>query len=267
MFHKRLALAQPLVVGETPAFTPRGLIRGTSPQTTNTTRALAAFNLFVLTETDGISLWKWWSFPVAFDVHVAVISETFASCRLQDVMKPEFHFWIASSLHYMSGKIIVIVSYVYCIYNILPRPEIARAGLSKLPYIGLWWWLVTSCAQLGTKMMHSNRRRCLFRLSLQKTLFCFAKHKTSELALGSWVSVSFLPGTFITQAVPVPPANYRRYSHRIRAVDVIMGPCCARVTKPAAGLHKHWGQHLALHCLIDFHSSRHAFRVIIIWLS
>lgn len=37
MFHKRLALAQPLVMGETPVFTPRGLIRGISPQTSSTT--------------------------------------------------------------------------------------------------------------------------------------------------------------------------------------------------------------------------------------
>lgn len=145
MFHKRLALAQPLVVGGTPAFIPRGLIRVTSPQTTKYNTHLEAFNLFVLTETDGISLWKWWSFPIAFDVHVAVISETFASCRLQNVIKPEFHFWIASILHMW------VLCYITNVYNILPRPEVARAGLSKLPYIGLWWWswLLTSCAQLA----------------------------------------------------------------------------------------------------------------------
>lgn len=88
-------------------------------------------------------------------------------------------------------------------------------------------------------------------LSLQKPLLCFAKHQPSAGSLeGGRVSVSLLPGTFITQAVPVPPANYRRYSHRIRAVDVIMGPCCARVTKRAAGLHKHWGQHLKGHLIV-----------------
>ncbi|KTG03500.1 hypothetical protein cypCar_00016142 [Cyprinus carpio] len=54
--------------------------------------------------------------------------------------------------------------------------------------------------------------RCPFckNMRTMKSLFCFAS--AAEALEGSRVSVSWLPGTFITQAVPVPPANYRRMS-------------------------------------------------------
>lgn len=92
---------------------------------------LVAFN-FVCTESDGISLWKWWSFPDAFDVHVADLSETFASCtKLNETrILPSFHLY--SGLNFKYSNIWKMNSDCIKVYNIWAHPEIASAGWSKL---------------------------------------------------------------------------------------------------------------------------------------
>lgn len=174
--------------------------------------------------------------------------------HVQNLMKPEFYpvfiyirVWISSIAVY--GKWIVIASRSIIFGHILKlQAPVGRNSLAcVMTRASQFLSRCKYCAPLVPSTMHSN----WWHLPLQKELFCFAKHEssTAEALEGSRVSVSFLPGTFITQAVPVLPANYRRYSHRIRAVDVVMGPCCARVTKPV-GLHKHWGQHLKGHLIV-----------------
>ncbi len=86
---------------------------------------------FVCAEFDGISLWKLWSFPGAFDVHVAVLSETFASCTQLNKarMLRSFHLYSGFSRRYSTcmGKDCIMF-----LNNIWAHPEIAQAGWSKL---------------------------------------------------------------------------------------------------------------------------------------
>lgn len=91
---------------------------------------------FVCPEFDGLSLWKLWSFPGAFDVHVAVLSETFASCRLHNLIKPEFYAVFIYILVWVAG-----IAHVWERNNIWAHPEIAQAGWSKLLCIRGDSWL------------------------------------------------------------------------------------------------------------------------------
>lgn len=78
MFHKSLALGLPLVMGETPAWTPRGLIRGIIAQTESTACTLIAINLFALSTME---------FPYGNDG----LSLLLSMCMLQLYLKPLHH--------------------------------------------------------------------------------------------------------------------------------------------------------------------------------